>query len=390
MPRLQADLAANRLTNAVGRMRVRGRPYIDLTEANPTTAGLEYPPDLLAPLADARGLVYVPEPFGSPDARAAVAREYERRGVAVAADRIVLTASTSEAYSVLFKLLCEPGDEVLVPRPSYPLFEHLAALDAVVARPYDLDFHGAWALDGASLDRAASPRLRAVLTVSPNNPTGSFVKPDELDRIADLCAPSGAAIISDEVFADYELSEGATSAAGQVLARDDVLAFSLGGLSKSVGLPQLKLGWIAAAGPDRLVGDALARLELICDTYLSVSTPVQVAAPELLRRGGRVREQIASRISANYRWLQERAGATPSCRVLDAEGGWYGVIQVPSFTSEEELVLELLEGRGVLAHPGYFFDFPRESYLVVTLLAPPSSFAEGVGRIFGHFDCNRS
>ena len=371
-------------------MRALGRPYIDLTEANPTTAAFEYPPDLLAPLADARGLVYVPEPLGALHARAAVAREYRRRGVAVAADRIVLTASTSEAYSLLFKTLCEPGDEILVPRPSYPLFEHLTALDAVVARPYDLDFHGVWALDGASLERAASPRTRAVLTVSPNNPTGSFVKPDELDRMADLCARRGAAIISDEVFADYELSEGAASAAGQVLARDDVLVFSLGGLSKSVGLPQLKLGWIAVAGPDGLVGEALARLELICDTYLSVSTPVQAAAPELLRRGGRVREQIASRITANFRWLRERAGATPSCRVLDAEGGWYGVIQVPSFTSEEELVLELLDARGVLAHPGYFFDFPRESYLVITLLAPASSFAEGADRIFGHFDCNRS
>jgi aspartate/methionine/tyrosine aminotransferase len=389
MPRLQADLAANRLTNAIGRMRTLGRPYIDLTDANPTTAAFEYPLDLLAPLADARGLVYAPEPFGAEPARAAVAREYERRGVSVDADRIVLTASTSEAYSVLFKMLCEPGDEILVPRPSYPLFEHLASLDAVVARPYDLDFHGTWELDGASLERAASPRTRAVLTVSPNNPTGSFVKPDELDRMADLSTRCGAAIISDEVFADYELSEGAACAAGQVMARDDVLAFSLGGLSKSIGLPQLKLGWIAVAGPDGLVGDALARLEVICDTYLSVSTPVQVAAPELLERGAGMRQQIAARITANYRWLRERARATPSCRVLDAEGGWYGVSQVPSLTSEEELVLELLEARGVLAHPGYFFDFPRESYLVVTLLAPASSFAEGVGRIFGHFDCNR-
>jgi aspartate/methionine/tyrosine aminotransferase len=378
----------NRLSHAVGRMRALGRPYIDLTDANPTTAALEYPADLLAPLADARGLVYVPEPFGALHAREAVAREYERRGLAIDPARIVLTASTSEAYSVLFKLLCEPGDEILVPRPSYPLVEHLAALDAVVARPYTLDFHGAWALDGASLEHAASPRTRAVLTVSPNNPTGSFVKPDELDRMADVCARRGAAIISDEVFADYELSEGAASAAGRILARDDVLVFGLGGLSKSVGLPQLKLGWIAVAGPDGLAEDALARLELICDTYLSVSTPVQLAAPELLRRGGRVREQIASRITANYRSLRERAAATPSCRVLEAEGGWYGVVQVPTFTSEEELVLELLEARGVLAHPGYFFDFPRESYLVIALLAPASSFAEGVGRVFGHFDCN--
>jgi aspartate/methionine/tyrosine aminotransferase len=387
MSRLRSNLAPNRLTNAVGRMRARGRPYIDLTQANPTIAAFDYPPDLLAALADARGLVYAPEPFGAPDARAAVAREYERRGLAVDADRVVLTASTSEAYSLLFKALCDPGDEVLVPRPSYPLFEHLTELDAVVAVPYSLDYHGAWALDSASLERAASPRTRAVLTVSPNNPTGSFVKPDELDRIADLCARHGAAIIGDEVFADYELSEGAAAAAGQVLNRDDVLAFSLGGLSKSVGLPQVKLGWIAAAGPDRLVREALARLELICDTYLSVSTPVQVAAPELLRRGGAMREQMASRVRANYRSLRARAGATPSCRVLDAEGGWYGVLQVPTFKSEEDLVLELLEAHGVLAHPGYFFDFSRESCLVVSLLAPTSSFDEGAGRIFGHFDC---
>jgi alanine-synthesizing transaminase len=385
--RIPAQLAPNRLTQALQAHRAAGRPFLDLTDSNPTHAGFNYPADLLARLADARALRYDPQPAGALDARQAVAADYARRGVIVAPERIVLTSSTSEAYSLLFKLLADAGDEMLVPRPSYPLFDHLTRLDLVVTRPYDLDVHGAWSIDFESVERALTPRTRAVLVVNPNNPTGSFVTRDELDRLAALCAGRDIAIIADEVFADYELEPGAASDAGPTATRQDLLCFALGGLSKSIGLPQVKLGWMAVGGPDRLVDAALHRLELICDTYLSVSTPVQVAAAELLTRGAAIRAQIAARVVANYRWLTSAAAAVPSCRVVRGAGGWSAVLQVPSLESEEDLVVRLLTVHGVLTHPGYFFDCPRESFLVLSLLTPAAVFADGVTRVLQHFDC---
>ncbi len=383
--RVPRELTANRLSASVAALGAEGRQIVDLTESNPTRAGFDYPADLLAPLADARALRYDPRPSGAPEAQQAVSADYARQGVAVAPERIVLTASTSDGYAMLFKLLADAGDEVLVPRPSYPLFDHLTRLELVVARPYDLDVHGAWAIDFASVERALTTRTRAVLVVSPNNPTGSFVTHDELDRLAALCAPRDIAIIADEVFADYELEAGAAKGAGRAASRRDALSFALGGLSKSVGLPQVKLGWMAVGGPERLVAAALERLELIGDTYLSVSTPVQMAAAELLARGADVRSQIAARVGANYRWLHAAAAAVPSCRVLGSDGGWYAVMQVPSLESEEELVVRLLTSDLVLTHPGYFFDFPRESFLIISLLPPPAIFAEGVARVLRHF-----
>jgi aspartate/methionine/tyrosine aminotransferase len=385
--RVPRELAPNRLTQAVDALRAAGRPIVDLTLSNPTRAGFDYPADLLAPLADCRALIYDPRPFGAIEARRAVARDFERQGVDVPPDRIVLTASTSEAYSIIFKLLADAGDEILVPRPSYPLFEHLARLDLVSVRTYELEYHGVWSIDFASVEHAFTSRTRAVLVVSPNNPTGSFIGSEELDRLAGLCAPRNAAIVADEVFSDYELEPGASRSAGRVAMRDDILSFALGGLSKSVGLPQVKLGWIAAAGPDRVLGPALERLELICDTYLSVSTPAQVGAAALLDRGAAVREQIAARVVANYRALQS-AAAGSSCTVLRSDGGWNAVMQVPSLEREEDLVLRLLTTDGVLTHPGYFFDFPRESFLVVSLLPPEATFAAGIARILRHFDCS--
>ena len=385
--RVPDNLAGNRLAQALARRRAAGREIVDLTESNPTRAGFQYPPDLLTPLADPRGLVYSPHPFGSIDTREAVASEYRRRSLEVDARRIVLTASTSEAYSLLFKLLADPGGEVLVPRPSYPLFDHLTQLDAVVARQYDLEYHGRWEIEFASLEHAIDERTRAVLLVNPNNPTGSFVRTTELERIAALCVSRGIAIISDEVFADYEVEKGASSLAGSGLHAGEALTFTLGGLSKSIGLPQVKLGWIAVAGPDLLVRSAIDRLELICDTYLSVSTPVQVGAAELLRRGRSIREEIQARVAANFAGLAEAMESAPACRVLHAEGGWYAVVQVPSLQSEEDLVVDLLENAGVLVHPGYFFDFPRESYLIVSLIVSPDAFAEATRRVLRHFDC---
>jgi alanine-synthesizing transaminase len=386
--RIPASLESNRLTQALERLREQNRPIIDLTESNPTRAGFDYPADLLGALSNPRALTYTPEAFGLLEARRAVAAEYARRGIAIAPDHIALTASTSEAYSLLFKVLCDPGDEVLTPRPSYPLFEHLTHLDGVASRPYDAEYHGAWSINLASVEQACSDRTRALLVVSPNNPTGSFVKPPELDSMAAICADRDLAIIGDEVFADYELVPGTAAASGRILTQRDALVFSLGGLSKSVGLPQVKLGWIAVGGPPAKARRALERLELACDTYLSVSTPVQMAAAELLDRGSVLRRQIQSRIVANYQRLKELAGNAPACRVLHAEGGWSAVLQVPSLGSEEDLVVDLLMNDSVLTHPGYFFDFQQESFLILSLLVPEAAFVEGVSRILRHFDCS--
>ena len=385
--RVPRELAANRLTIAVAAQRAGDRPLIDLTESNPTRAGFDYPPDLLAPLADPRALGYLPAPLGRRDAREAVARDYARQRLDVSPDRIVLTASTSDAYSMLFKLLADAGDEVLVPRPSYPLFDPLTRLDLVTPRPYDLDIHGGWTIDVGSVERAITARTRALLLVSPNNPTGSFVSTEELDRLAAICAARGIAIIADEVFADYELEPGAAALAGRAATRTDVLSFSLGGLSKSVGLPQVKLGWIAVGGSDTLARAALERLEHVCDAYLAVSTPVQIAAPALLERGAAIRSQIAQRVVANYAALKADGDSAAACGVLRSDGGWYAVLQVPSVEPEEDFVLRLLATDEVLVHPGYFFDFPRESFLVVSLLPPAAVFADGVARVLRHFDC---
>jgi aspartate/methionine/tyrosine aminotransferase len=370
---------------AVTALRAARTPLIDLTLSNPTGAGFAYPPDLLVPLADARGLSYAPEPLGMRDAREAVAAEYARRDVTADPARIALTASTSEAYSLLFKLLCDPGDEVLIPQPSYPLFEHLTRLDGVAAVPYRLEYHGRWSIDVDSVQQALSRHTRALLVVSPNNPTGNHVDTDDFEALARICAGREIAIISDEVFADYPL--GNTGRPRPLLLdREDVLGFTLGGLSKSVGLPQAKLGWMLVSGDPARVRAAMSRLELICDTYLSVSTSVQLAAAELFRRGAVVREQIQLRVRNHYARCSELVGRRPSCRLLHADGGWYGVIQVPTRISEEELALALLSDAHVLIHPGYFFDFAAESFLVVSLLPPDATFIEGVSRVLDAVD----
>jgi len=383
--RIPPELVANRLSLAVARVREEGRPILDLTGSNPTRASFDYPPDLLAPLADVRGLTYRPEPLGCLDAREAVAADFARRGRHLSPERIALTASTSEAYSLLFKVLCDPGDEVLVPQPSYPLFEHLTRLDGVSSVAYRLDYHGRWSVDLSSVQRALSPRTRALLVVSPNNPTGNFMSQADLDALAELCAPKDIAVISDEVFADYELQDEDAMARGVLSDRTDVLGFTLGGLSKSVGLPQVKLGWIAVSGSDAVVDSTLAQLELACDTYLSVSTPVQLAAREILKRGAEVRRQIQARVRDNLARCATLVAVRPACTLLHAEGGWSAVVQVPTFETEEELMLALLEEKSVLAYPGYFFDFPRESFVIASLLTPPDAFTEGMTRMLDRF-----
>ena len=384
--RAPRELTPNRLSMAIRNHATHGRTLIDLTATNPTTVGIDYPHDLLQDLARAAGLRYRPEPFGLSIARQAVATDYARRGISVAEDRIVLTASTSEAYSLLFKLLCAPaGDDVLVPVPSYPLFDHLTRLDGVVSGSYRLEYHGRWELDENSVDAVWTHATRAVLAVSPNNPTGSVLSDRESDALSRRCAERGAALILDEVFADYLFADGAGRRhVAAATGSPSSLTFRLGGLSKSVGLPQVKLGWIVVEGPDDLVAAALDRLELICDTYLSVSTPVQVAAPALLERGGAIRERIRQRVRGNLETLRQMAAANPSVELLRADGGWCAVLRVPSREPEEELVLSLLENRDTLVHPGFFFDFPHESFLVISLLPEPPVFAEGTRRVLDH------
>jgi hypothetical protein len=371
---------ANALGQMLARLREQGTPFVDLTESNPTRVGLVYPPDMLQPLGDPASLVYEPAPLGLPAARRAVADDFRRRGVSITPDRVVLTASTSEAYAVLFKLVCNPGDRVLVPVPSYPLFEYLTRLEGVEADVYALEYDGAWELDFESLRRAVTSRTRAVLVVSPNNPTGSRVAHRELRELAAICAEHALALIGDEVFADYPLNPRA-GAGRSVLEQEQALAFSLGGLSKSAGLPQVKLGWIGIGGPRPLVRQALQGLELICDTYLSVATPVQVAAADLMARGGDIRAQICARTRGNLDRLVAAVSRYPACRLLPPEAGWYAVLQVPATRSEEQMALDLLEGEQILVHPGYFFDFPREAFLVVSLLPPAEMFQDAVERL---------
>jgi len=390
--RVPHNLEQNRIARAVRRARAEDRALIDLTVTNPTSVGIAYPPGLLDALASPDALRYEPAAFGLEPARAAVCADYARRGVAVDPANVVLTASTSEAYSLLFKLLCAPdGDAVLVPTPSYPLFDHLTALDGVRALPYRLEFHGRWAIALDDLDRAWTKTVRAVLAVSPNNPTGSILGVEELGALAARCAERRTALIVDEVFADYVLAppgshETATASTLQAELPASCLTFRLGGLSKSAGLPQVKLGWIAASGPGGLMRDALARLEVICDAYLSVATPVQVAAPSLMAAGAGVRASILERIRANYDALVRQASAHPALHVLPVDGGWSAVLRVPSTRSEEDLVLELLERDAVLIHPGFFFDFPHEAFLVCSLLPEPRLFADGMRRLMERVD----
>lgn len=377
--RLPAALGPNALAALVDRLRTSGTAFIDLTVTNPTRVGIAYPPQLLAALASPAALTYSPEPFGMRDAREAVAREFARLGASVSADRVVLTSSTSEAYSLLFKLLCDSGDEVLIPQPSYPLFELLSRLDDVRAVPYRLHEHGGWTIDRASVENAVTSKTKAILVVSPNNPTGSVTTEDDARWLSDLCKSRGLAAIVDEVFVDYRLSMHSETIKDSPTV--DSLCFRLGGLSKSAGLPQVKLGWIAVDGPNALVSAALERLELICDTYLSVATPVQVAAASLIEGGAAVRAAILQRVRANLVTLRKLVAGRPDVTLLEPEAGWSAVIQIPATEPEEQTVLRLLTERGVLVHPGYFFDFSREAFLVLSLLPEEAVFAEGAKRV---------
>jgi alanine-synthesizing transaminase len=370
------EFEPNALSLALRARRAAGLPVCDLTQSNPTLTELPYDGRrVLAALGDARSLVYEPEPFGLAGARDAVQALQQAAGFQVPREQILLTSSTSEAYAFLFKLLCDPGDAVLIPQPSYPLFEHLAALENVSAAPYALAYDGAWHIDFDSLTRALGPRTRAIVVVTPNNPTGSFLKKDELSRLAGLGLP----IISDEVFSDFALGPD-PERARSVLETDAALVFALGGLSKQAALPQLKLAWTCAVGPRAVLGEALARLELIADTFLSPSTPVQWALPEILAARAPVTEALNARIRRNWAEL----GATfrgSAAHPLFLEGGWYATLRLPSLQGESEWALGLLEQDGVLTQPGFFYDFSAGQQLVLSLITEESAFALGVARI---------
>lgn len=354
-------------TNPISQALAATKPRFDLTASNPTKAGLHYPEAILAAFQNPLGLKYNPDPRGIDEARAALHL----------GPHTLLSASTSEAYGWLFKLLCNPGDAILVPRPSYPLFEFLAKLEAVEVIQYSLRYAEGWWLDFQSLEAQLTANTKAILFVHPNNPTGSYLKAAELEQLATLCAARNIALISDEVFAEYPLSDDPTRAA-TLGDNGQCLTFVLGGLSKTAGLPQMKAAWLTVSGPQ--AAEAASRLELIADTYLSVSTPVQYALPALLAAGEDVRAQIQSRTQTNLRTLQQTA-----LRPLHVEGGWYAVIPTPRARTEEEWAIHLLEAEGVLTQPGYFYDFETDGWLVVSLLTPEADFASGIEAIERQF-----
>jgi alanine-synthesizing transaminase len=362
------------------------RPLCDLTESNPTRSGIYDSEPLVRLLGDPRGSRYQPLPFGHPEARSAVSQYYRRRGLPVSPDNVVLTASTSEAYGWLFTLLADRNDAVLVPRPGYPLLDWLAATQEVDLRPYPLTFGVGWRLDVPEIARRVDEHTRAIVVVHPNNPTGTFVRREEADSLVRLAADRKLALVVDEVFGDFRWDEAPPDALASFTETAGCLAFVLSGLSKVALLPQLKLGWIVVHGPTDLVREAMARLEIMADTYLSVGTPVQLALPEILARSPQVVEAARHRITSNLRVLDRlllERGAEFGVRRLPMEGGWYAVIEVPRIHDEERWTLLLLERDRLIVHPGYFFDFDRDGVLVVSLLPSPDLFEQGVSRLVG-------
>ena len=375
-------LEENAYTRALHRRRASGKPILDLTVSNPTACGFQYDEAaILGALADPAALRYDPEAKGLLKARAAVAQYYHEKNSEAHVDleRLILTTGTSEAYSFILRLLCEAGDEIVIAQPSYPLFEFLAAIHDVKLRPFRLVYDHGWQIDFAALTKATSPRTRAVILVHPNNPTGHFVSRSEAEQLQKLCLEREIALVIDEVFLDYKVRVADTRQKQGSFAFDArTLTFVVSGLSKIAGLPQMKIGWIAAAGPDALVGDAIARLEIIADTYLSLNAPVQHALPTLLAQRGAMQPQIMRRIEENLRTLDESLERQKLVSRLEFEGGWCAVLRVPAVQPDDELAIRLMEDYSVLAHPGHFYDFPDDGYLVVSLLTPVEEFGEGI------------
>ena len=381
--RTKWNLEPNRLSEALARHRAAGKPLVDLTVSNPTECGFVYDERaILEALQDPAALKYEPEPRGLVSARQAVAEYYAERGVSLDVDDIFLTMSTSEAYSYAFRLLCNPGDEILIPAPSYPLFDYLADIQDVKPVRYPLVYDYGWQIDFHALERGITPRTKAVVVVHPNNPTGHFTKRAELEKLNAICAEPGLALIADEVFLDFSLgAERPASFAGN----SDALTFTLSGVSKICGLPQMKAAWLVISGPQKLKDKAKDRLEVIADTFLSMNAPVQLALPTFLLQRHPFQKQLMERVRRNLTELDRQLSLQQVCSHLAIEGGWYAVLRVPATRPDEDLALFLVNKKGVYVHPGHFYDFSSGCYLVVSLMTPEKSFSEGVSRVFENF-----
>ena len=370
-------LTRNRLTEALEEVRAGGARVLDLTMSNPTRAGLRYGEGLIMQsLASPHAMDYDPQPKGLVSARTAVADYYRTQHAihSLDAERVILTTSTSEGYSFVFRLLCNPGDELLVPKPSYPLFEFLADLQDVKLVPYPLIYDHGWQMDFPSLQKAVTERARGVVVVHPNNPTGSYVHSEEQEPLNEFCREHELALIADEVFLDYA-HDGAQQRS--FAGNQDVLTFTLSGVSKISALPQMKVAWIVTSGPDGEVEAAQARLEVIADTYLSMNAPIQWATPVLLEQRKSIQRQLLDRVLKNLAELDRQLAMQKTCQRLSVEGGWYAVLRVPVTQTDEELAVDLLRKKFVLVHPGHFYDFPSDGFLVLSLIARESDFAEG-------------
>jgi alanine-synthesizing transaminase len=381
--RTKWNLASNRLSEALARHRASGKQLFDLTVSNPTDCGFNYEAQtILGALRNPAALRYEPNPKGLEAARRAVAGYYADRGATVPVNDIILTTSTSEGYSFLFRLLCNPGDELLIPAPSYPLFAFLADLHDVKLVRYALLYDHGWQIDFHGLERAITSRAKGVIVVNPNNPTGHFLKAQELSKVNAICSQREMALIADEVFLDFAIGSqcGLTCA-----ATSDALTFTLSGVSKICGLPQMKMAWVIASGPEELKQQALERLEVIADTYLSPNAPSQLATPTFLEQRHGFQKQLMTRARRNLAGLDEQLAGQKACTRLELEGGWYAVLRVPAVQPDEELAIALLETKSVYVHPGQFFDFAGDGYLVVSLIAREKEFAEGIGLVLSAF-----
>lgn len=373
-------LTPNRHAQALEQLRAAGTSILDLTASNPTNCGFHYDgAAILEAFRKLEALSYDPQPRGLLPAREEVSRYYlQDHHAAVNPESIFLTTSTSEAYSYVFRLLCNAHDEILVPKPSYPLFEFLADLQDVTLVPYALEYAHGWFIDFHSVIRALTPRTRAILLVHPNNPTGSYLQAEEVNRLNKLCRERNLSLIVDEVFLDYPFAGAprATFAANQ-----ESLTFTLSGLSKIAALPQMKVAWVITTGPESLVQPALERLDVIADTYLSLNAPTQWALPTLLEQRRSLQPQILQRVRENRTHLQALLTRHPSWELLDADGGWYAVLRLPAGLSDEDFAIELLRTHHVLVHPGHFYDFDDDDYLVISLITPPDVFARGISQL---------
>jgi aspartate/methionine/tyrosine aminotransferase len=379
--RTEWKLTPNRFAQTQADLRSAGMEVLDLSISNPTRAGFHFDEEaILGSLVVPEVMDYDPQSKGLLTAREAVAHYYRdaHEGYDVDPESVILTTSTSEAYSYIFRLLCNPGDELLVAKPSYPLFEFLGDLENVKLASYPLLYDHGWQIDFPSLYRAVNHHTRGVLVVHPNNPTGSYVKQNELANLNHFCKEYDLALIVDEVFLDYA-HDGATR--NTFALNSDVLTFTLSGLSKISGLPQMKVAWAITSGPEERKREALARLEVIADTYLSMNAPLQWATPALLAQRKGFQPLLLDRVRTNLQELDHQLSHQKTCERLDVEGGWYVVLRVPATQSDEELSLDLLRKVAVLVHPGHFYDFPRDGYLVLSLITPTASFREGVSRI---------